>query len=118
MPNEDVPQALSGTPPIDPGPADRAQAPSTEMPSKADATALRIIRHQFEKLFTPLSAATLLAVVAMFAACVFLWEISWLRPFLAAAGSGVAAFLGPIPGIISPEARTKWLGSIFRSGDM
>jgi hypothetical protein len=45
-----------------------------------------------------------------------LWEVTWLRPYLAAFGAGAAAFLGPLSGIISPEARTKWLSSILIAG--
>jgi hypothetical protein len=65
------------------------------------------------RYFTPLSALSLVGVIAIFAVCFLLWEVAWLRPFLAAGGAGLAAFLGPIPGIISPEARTKWLASII-----
>ena len=66
----------------------------------------------FRRYFTPLSAGSLVGVVLIFALCVVLWDVAWLRPYLAAGGAGLAAFLGPIPGIISPEARSKWLASI------
>lgn len=61
--------------------------------------------------FSPLSAPSLLGVLIVFLVCVALWEIAWLRPYLAAGGAGLAAFLGPIPGIISPDSRSKWLAS-------
>lgn len=71
------------------------------------------IRTLFAAYFTPLSAATVGVVVAILVICILLWEVTWLRPFLAAGGAGAAAFLGPLSGIISPEARTKWLSSIL-----
>jgi|CXWL01.1.fsa_nt_gi hypothetical protein len=71
------------------------------------------IRTLFAAYFTPLSAATVGAVVAILIFCILLWEVTWLRPYLAAGGAGVAAFLAPLSGIISPEARTKWLSSIL-----
>lgn len=76
---------------------------------RGGAAALEI----FGQYVSPLSALTLLGVIAIFALCVTLWDVGWLRPYLAAGGAGLAAFLGPIPGIVSPESRTKWLLSIF-----
>jgi hypothetical protein len=70
----------------------------------------------FAAYFTPLSAATVGGVVAILIACILLWDVSWLRPYLAAFGAGAAAFLGPLSGIISPEARTKWLSCILIAG--
>jgi hypothetical protein len=42
-------------------------------------------------------------------ACVWLWQVEWLRPWLAGSGAALVALLGPIPGLLSPEARGKWL---------
>jgi hypothetical protein len=74
------------------------------------------IRALFAEYFTPFSAATVGIVVVVLIACVLLWDVAWLRPYLAAFGAGAAAFLGPLSGIISPEARTKWLSSILIAG--
>ncbi|NOT41136.1 MAG: hypothetical protein HOP13_11640 [Alphaproteobacteria bacterium] len=74
------------------------------------------IRALFAEYFTPISAATVGIVVAILIVCILLWEVPWLRPYLAAFGAGAAAFLGPLSGIISPEARTKWLASILIAG--
>lgn len=74
------------------------------------------MRALFAAYFTPLSAATVGGVIIILFACILLWEIAWLRPYLAAIGAGLAAFLGPLSGIISPEARTKWLASILIAG--
>ncbi len=65
------------------------------------------------RYLSPLSALTLAGVVSIFVLCAALWDIAWLRPYLAAGGAGLAAFLGPIPGIISPESRVKWLASVL-----
>lgn len=61
------------------------------------------------------SVLTLAAVLLIFLLCVLLWDLVEVRPLLATIGAGLAAFLGPIPGIISPELRNKWLVSIFVS---
>ena len=74
------------------------------------------IRALFAEYFTPLSAATVGMGIAILVVCILLWEVTWLRPYLAAIGAGAAAFLGPLSGIISPEARTKWLASILIAG--
>ncbi len=54
----------------------------------------------------------LAAVAAIFLLCIGLWRFPALRPALAAAGAGAAAFLGPLPGLLAPETRGKWLASI------
>lgn len=51
----------------------------------------------------------LIALLIIFVACASFWRIVWLRPYLAAAGGGMAAFLGPIPGLLSAETRDRWL---------
>lgn len=53
------------------------------------------------------------AVAAIFILCLLMWNIAWLRPYVVAGGAGLAAFLGPIPGIVTPESRSKWLISIL-----
>ena len=45
----------------------------------------------------------------MASVCVWLWHIEWLRPWLASFGTALVALVGPIPGLLSPEARSKWL---------
>jgi len=42
----------------------------------------------------------------------WLWHLHALRPYLAGFGAGLAAFLGPLPGLLSPESRGKWLISV------
>lgn len=61
----------------------------------------------------PLTPAVAVAVVLIvLAICIWLWEIPWLRPFLATAGAAVAAFAGPIPALLTPELRGKWLFAV------
>lgn len=45
-------------------------------------------------------------------ACVFLWRYQALRPYLTGIGAGLAAALAPVPGLVAPEARGKWLFTI------
>ncbi|MBI1210176.1 MAG: hypothetical protein GC190_01830 [Alphaproteobacteria bacterium] len=86
-------------------------APSASLFKRVNAS----IRKHTARYLNLASAVTLLAVASILFLCVALWDIDWLRPILATAGAGLAAFLGPIPGIISPEARSKWLVTIFVS---
>jgi hypothetical protein len=44
--------------------------------------------------------------------CFWLWHIEWLRPWLAGIGAALVAILGPIPGLLSPETRLKWLALV------
>lgn len=74
------------------------------------------IRKHTDRFLNLPSVLTLIAVAIILVLCVMLWDIAWLRPILATAGAGLAAFLGPIPGIITPETRSKWLVTIFVSG--
>ncbi len=90
-------------------PATAEAAPAASLGAEPWRQPLALVR----RYFTPLSALSLIGVIAIFAVCFVLWEVAWLRPLLAAGGAGLAAFLGPIPGIISPEARTKWLASVI-----
>src|ERR1700752_4404235 len=94
---------------VDPGPVPTTPAPAKT--ARLQAT-LAPAAKLFREYFTPLSAASLLGVIAIMLACVALWDVDWLRPYLVAGGAGLAAFLGPIPGIISAEARNKWLASV------
>lgn len=98
------------------GAAPSATAPESATPAAIRASGMSLwwqpVADVFRRYFTPLSALSLFGVIVIFVACIALWEVAWLRPFLAAGGAGLAAFLGPIPGIISPEARTKWLASV------
>jgi hypothetical protein len=57
--------------------------------------------------YAPFGVLTLL--VLTLAICVWLWHVEWLRPWLASFGAGMVALLGPIPGLLSSEMRTKWL---------
>lgn len=88
----------------------------TDPPTAASETAPPAAASPFAALravVSPPAALTLAGVIGIFVLCFVLWDIAWLRPYLAAGGAGLAAFLGPIPGIISPELRAKWLASIF-----
>jgi hypothetical protein len=40
---------------------------------------------------------------------VWLWHIAWHRSVLVSVGAGAVALLGPIPGLLTPESRRKWL---------
>lgn len=73
------------------------------------------IRNLTGRYFNLWSVLTLLAILTIFLLCALLWDVVEVRPLLATVGAGLAAFLGPIPGIISPELRNKWLVSIFVS---
>jgi|GEM_PF-4885912 len=57
-------------------------------------------------------AAAVVLVLAVLVVCVWLWQIAWLRPALATAGAAVAAFAGPIPALLTPELRGKWLFAV------
>lgn len=70
------------------------------------------IRATTDRYLNLWSVLTLASVVAILLICIGLWDVVWLRPTLATIGAGLAAFLGPIPGIISPEIRSKWLVTI------
>ncbi|MEQ1755161.1 MAG: hypothetical protein ABL973_13630 [Micropepsaceae bacterium] len=70
------------------------------------------IRATTDRYLNLWSILTLTSVVAILLVCIALWDVVWLRPTLATIGAGLAAFLGPIPGIISPEIRAKWLVTI------
>jgi len=45
--------------------------------------------------------------------CIALWRFHAIRPFLAGAGAGLAAFLAPLPGFLTPDTRGKWFIAIF-----
>jgi hypothetical protein len=54
-----------------------------------------------------LGIVLLTAVIA-----ISLWHFHGLRPYLAGFGAGVAAFLAPLPGLLTPKMRGKWLLAI------
>lgn len=86
-------------------------------PSRTSFQALNaFVRKHTDRFLNLWSLITILVVTAILVVCIALWDVVWLRPILATAGAGLAAFLGPIPGIISPETRSKWLVTIFVSG--
>ncbi len=70
------------------------------------------IRRMTDRYLNLWSVLTLMSVTAILLTCIALWDVVSLRPVLATIGAGLAAFLGPIPGIISPEIRAKWLVTI------
>jgi tetratricopeptide (TPR) repeat protein len=70
------------------------------------------IRRVTDRYLNLWSVLTLASVAAILLICIALWDVVSLRPVLATIGAGLAAFLGPIPGIISPEIRAKWLVTI------
>ena len=53
-----------------------------------------------------------LVVAVVLGACVWAWRFESWRPFLATAGAATAAFAGPLPGLLSPEIRGKWLFAV------
>jgi hypothetical protein len=55
-----------------------------------------------------LSGAAIVSLL-MIGICVWLWHVEWLRPWLASFGTALVALVGPIPGLLSPETRSKWL---------
>jgi hypothetical protein len=54
----------------------------------------------------------LVFVLLIVAVCMSLWGFQFLRPLLAGFGAGIAAFLAPLPGLMTPESRGKWLVAI------
>ena len=70
------------------------------------------IRRMTDRYLNLWSVLALMSVTAILLICIALWDVVSLRPVLATIGAGLAAFLGPIPGIISPEIRAKWLVTI------
>jgi hypothetical protein len=57
-------------------------------------------------------ALALCAVAAIFALCAVLWRFEPLRPVLTTLGAASGAFLSPLPGLLTPETRGKWLIAI------
>lgn len=90
-------------------------ATSATPPLTSFQTINAYIRRTTDRFLNLWSLITIVLVTAILVTCIALWDVVWLRPVLATAGAGLAAFLGPIPGIISPETRSKWLVTIFVS---
>ena len=57
----------------------------------------------------------LILFIAVLAACALLWHTIGLHAYVAAFGAAIATFLSPLPGLLSPEARGKWLVAIIVS---
>lgn len=51
-------------------------------------------------------------VVAVALVCVWLWRNEGLRPTLAAIGAFAASVAGPLPALLTPEVRGKWLFAV------
>jgi hypothetical protein len=43
------------------------------------------------------------------------WRFDMFRPYIVGIAAGLAAFLAPIPGLLTPETRGKWVIAIFIS---
>jgi hypothetical protein len=50
-----------------------------------------------------------LVILILIGLGVWLWHIGWHRSVLVSVGAGAVALLGPIPGLLTPESRRKWL---------
>jgi hypothetical protein len=50
-----------------------------------------------------------LGLVLTIIAAAWLWHFPTLRPYSVGFATAMAAFLGPLPGLLSPETRGKWL---------
>lgn len=96
-----------------------SDAPAIPEPKPSPGALHRInayIRRHTDRFLNLWSLITIVSVVAILIVCIALWDVVWLRPIIATVGAGLAAFLGPIPGIISPETRSKWLVTVVVSG--
>jgi len=69
------------------------------------------LRERPGRLFDLWTVITVALVIAIFLFCALMWNSPWLRPALATGGAGLAALLGPIPGMLSPNASRKWLST-------
>jgi hypothetical protein len=54
-----------------------------------------------------------LVVLILLGLGVWLWRIDWHRSVLVGVGACAVALLGPIPGLLTPESRRKWLVLVF-----
>lgn len=52
------------------------------------------------------------SLIVVFTAAALLWRFPTLRPYLVGFATAMAAFLGPLPGLLSPETRGKWLFAV------
>jgi hypothetical protein len=52
------------------------------------------------------------SLVLILGTSALLWRFEALRPYIAAFAAALAAFLAPIPGLLTPETRGKWLFTV------
>jgi len=72
-------------------------------------------RHHLKRwIFNPYFLVSV-GFVAVALASVLLWHHESLRPIMVGVGAGLAAFLAPIPGLLTPKMRGKWIIAIFLS---
>lgn len=57
-------------------------------------------------------ATIIVSVLIIIGLSVWLWRFPALRPYISGFGAGLAAFLAPMPGFLTPETRGKWLIAI------
>ena len=62
--------------------------------------ALVWLRERPGRLFDLWTVATIALVIGIFLFCAFMWNSTWFRPSLATGGAGLAALLGPFPGML------------------
>jgi hypothetical protein len=76
---------------------------------------LRSVKHWLAPYFKFLkhwAVLAALALVLVIAAAAWLWHFPTLRPYLVGLATAMAAFLGPLPGLLSPKTRGKWLMAV------
>jgi hypothetical protein len=88
-----------------------ARGSGEQAPAASDAHAPKAQ----SRFFGRWTSGILITIIAIFATCALLWHAIGLRPYVAAFGAGLATFLSPMPGLLSPEARGKWLVAIIVS---
>lgn len=88
--------------------ADKEEEQSAAPAHQSRAKVLAFIRSRHSRLGLIWVSATLVICTL----CIGLWSNEAWRPALAALGAGSAAFLGPLPGLLSPETRGKWIYAI------
>jgi hypothetical protein len=76
---------------------------------------LKPVKHWLAQHFKFLKHWAVLAVLALallITIAAWLWHFPALRPYLVGLATAMAAFLGPLPGLLSPKTRGKWLIAI------